>query len=60
MKVVFSGADSLRENTSSDWQERSGSTITNTYGMTEATAGTHASPKGKEQHGSVGVPISKS
>lgn len=58
MKVLTSGADSLHENTAKDWEERTGSKITEGYGMTETTAMTHFNPIGKEKYGSIGVPAS--
>lgn len=58
MKVIVSGADSLHENTARDWEERTGSKITEGYGMTETTAMTHFNPLGKERYGSIGVPAS--
>jgi len=58
MKMIISGADSLHENTARDWEERTGSKITEGYGMTETTAMTHFNPLGKEKYGSIGVPAS--
>ena len=57
LKVILAGADSLHEETARDWEERTGTKIVEGYGMTETTATTHMSPMGKEQYGSIGVPI---
>lgn len=56
MKLIESGADSLHENTAKDWEERTGTKITEAYGMTEVVALAHINPKGKEKYGSIGVP----
>ncbi|MDD3249207.1 MAG: AMP-binding protein [Smithellaceae bacterium] len=56
MKLIESGADSLHENTAKEWQERTGTKITEAYGLTEVVAVAHINPKGKEKYGSIGVP----
>ncbi len=58
LKMLSCGADTLHEETSRDWEERTGTILTNTYGMTETTAVTHTNPEGNERHGSIGIPIS--
>jgi len=57
LKIIVSGADSLNEYTAKDWEERTGSKITEGYGMTETTALTHFNIQGKERYGSIGVPM---
>ena len=57
LKVIVAGADSLHIETAKDWEERTGTRITEGYGMTETTATTHMDPVGKEKYGSIGVPI---
>lgn len=57
LKVILSGADSLHDETARDWKERTGTTITEGYGMTETTATTHMGPLGKQKLGSIGFPI---
>jgi len=58
MKMIGSAADSLNEFTAKDWEERTGSKISEGYGMTETTAITHFNLIGKEKYGSIGVPSS--
>jgi len=57
LKVIQSGADSLLETTAKDWEERTGTSISEGYGMTETTAGTHFNPIGKQRYGSIGIPV---
>jgi long-chain acyl-CoA synthetase len=57
LKIIMSGADALNESTAKDWESRTGTRITEGYGMTETTAATHINPLGKEKYGSIGVPI---
>lgn len=57
LKILISGADALNEFTAKDWEARTGTRITEGYGMTETTAATHINPLGKEKYGSIGVPI---
>ena len=57
LKVIMSGADALNESTARDWEERTGTKITEGYGMTETTATTHLNPMGKEKYGSIGIPL---
>ena len=56
-KAIWSGADSLHEETGRDWQERTGTTIGEGYGMTETTATTHMEAAGRERPGAIGFPI---
>jgi len=57
LKVILAGADSLHDETAKDWEERTGTRITEGYGMTETTATTHMDPVGGEKYGSIGVPV---
>lgn len=56
MKLIESGADSLHEDTAKDWEERTGTKITEGYGMTEVVALAHINPYGKEKYSSIGIP----
>lgn len=56
MKLIESGADSLHEDTARDWEERTGTKITEGYGMTEVVALAHINPSGKEKYSSIGIP----
>lgn len=56
MKLIESGADSLHEDTARGWEERTGTKITEAYGMTEVVALAHINPSGKEKYGSIGIP----
>ncbi|HBE45094.1 MAG TPA: AMP-dependent synthetase [Deltaproteobacteria bacterium] len=57
LKIIYCGADALHEATAKDWIRRTGSVLTEMYGMTETTAITHANPVGREKIGSIGIPI---
>jgi long-chain acyl-CoA synthetase len=57
LKLLVSGADSLNEFTAKDWEERTGTKITEGYGMTETTSVTHFNVLGKERYGSIGIPM---
>jgi len=57
LKYINCGADSLHEFTARDWEERTGSKITEGYGLTEATYGTHGNLLGKQKYGSIGIPM---
>ena len=57
LKIILAGADSLHEKTAKTWEERTGKAITEGYGMTETTATTHMTPPGREEYGSIGVPL---
>ncbi|MBU4564032.1 MAG: AMP-binding protein [Proteobacteria bacterium] len=56
-KAIWSGADSLHEETGRDWELRTGTTIGEGYGMTETTATTHMEAAGREKPGAIGFPI---
>lgn len=56
-KLINSGSDSLHEYTARDWERRTGTKITEAYGMTETTCVTHSNVKGRERYGSVGIPV---
>ena len=56
-KIIACGADALHENTAKDWEERTGTKLTEVYGMTETTALTHTNPLGKQKYGSIGLPV---
>ena len=57
LKLVVSGADTLHESTMADWQKRTGSSITEGYGLTETCAGSHVNPRQRSKPGSFGLPI---
>jgi len=57
LKLIFSGADNLFEDTAKGWKTRTGVDIHNNYGQTEVVALSHMSPLGKGKLGSVGIPV---
>jgi long-chain acyl-CoA synthetase len=57
LKIVVSGADTLHESTMKSWKERTGSTITEGYGLTETCATSHINPIERPKSGSFGCPI---
>ncbi|MDO8598125.1 MAG: AMP-binding protein, partial [Sulfuricaulis sp.] len=57
MKVLVSGADTLHESTMADWERRTGSTITEGYGLSETCAISHINPLGRAKPGSFGCPV---
>jgi long-chain acyl-CoA synthetase len=57
LKLVASGADTLHESTMKAWKERTGSTITEGYGLTETCAASHINPIERPKSGSFGCPI---
>ncbi len=57
LKMIGCGADTLHESTMKDWERRTGSKITEGYGMTETTALSHGNPLHRVKAGSFGVPI---
>ncbi len=57
LKMITSGADTLHESTVADWERRTGSKITEGYGLTECSAVSHINPAGKAKSGSFGVPL---
>jgi long-chain acyl-CoA synthetase len=58
LKLIMGGADTLHENTVKEWKERTGSSITEVYGMTEGMGVTHANPVGRTKINSFGIPVS--
>ncbi|MBI2960859.1 MAG: AMP-binding protein [Betaproteobacteria bacterium] len=58
LKILVSGADTLHESTLRDWERRTGSTITEGYGLTETCAISHINPAGRAKPGSFGCPLS--
>ena len=57
LKVIYSGADALHENTSRGWEARTGVCLHESYGMTETVCITHCTPFGKKKTGSMGIPV---
>ncbi|MBI4961776.1 MAG: long-chain fatty acid--CoA ligase [Desulfomonile tiedjei] len=57
IKMIGCGADTLHASTMKDWERRTGSKITEGYGMTETTALSHGNPLHRVKAGSFGVPI---
>jgi long-chain acyl-CoA synthetase len=58
LKLVLSGADTLHESTMQGWAKRTGSSITEGYGLSETCATSHLNPLGRAKSGSFGCPIS--
>lgn len=57
LKIITSAADALHKSTREDWEDLTGTKLTEGYGLTEASPTTHFNPYGKERMGSLGVPI---
>ncbi len=57
LKLVLSGADTLHESTMTGWAKRTGSTITEGYGLSETCATSHLNPLHRPKSGSFGCPI---
>lgn len=57
LKLVLSGADTLHESTMQGWAKRTGSSITEGYGLSETCATSHLNPLGRAKSGSFGCPI---
>ena len=57
LKLVLSGADTLHESTMSGWERRTGSRITEGYGLSETSAISHVNPSTRVKPGSFGLPI---
>jgi len=57
LKLVLSGADTLHESTMKGWAQRTGSSITEGYGLSETCATSHLNPPHRPRTGSFGVPI---
>jgi long-chain acyl-CoA synthetase len=58
LKIIVSGADTLHESTMQGWAKRTGSTITEGYGLSESCATSHINPPQRPKPGSFGCPIS--
>ena len=57
LKMLISGADTLHESTMKDWNARTGSSITEGYGLSEICAASHVNPRHRPKPGSFGLPI---
>ena len=57
LKILLSGADTLHESTMKDWAARTGSKITEGYGLSETCASSHVNPLERPKPGSFGCPI---
>ena len=57
LKLVVSGADTLHESTMQGWARRTGSQITEGYGLSETCATSHLNPVGRTKPGSFGCPV---
>src|SRR5712692_6643742 len=57
LKLVASGADTLHESTMQGWERRTGSRITEGYGLSETCATSHINPMGRAKPGSFGCPV---
>jgi long-chain acyl-CoA synthetase len=57
LKMLISGADTLHESTMKDWAKRTGSSITEGYGLSETCAASHVNPRTRPKPGSFGIPI---
>jgi long-chain acyl-CoA synthetase len=57
LKLIVSGADTLHESTMQGWTRRTGSSITEGYGLSECCATSHINPLHRPKAGSFGCPI---
>lgn len=57
LKLILSGADTLHESTMSGWTRRTGSKITEGYGLSETCATSHVNPVNRPKAGSFGCPV---
>ena len=57
LKLILSGADTLHESTMSGWAKRTGSCITEGYGLSETCATSHVNPAERPKSGSFGCPL---
>jgi long-chain acyl-CoA synthetase len=57
LKFLFSGADALLEETSKDWERRTGTAIYEGLGLSETSSGIHVNPLGRRKIGSFGIPL---
>jgi long-chain acyl-CoA synthetase len=55
--MITCGADTLHTTTLDGWTKRTGSVITEGYGMTETSGVSHVNPLGGSKPGSFGVPL---
>jgi long-chain acyl-CoA synthetase len=57
LKLIVSGADTLHESTVKGWTQRTGASIIEGYGLSEACATSHINPLHRPRPGSFGCPI---
>jgi long-chain acyl-CoA synthetase len=57
LKLVLSGADTLHVSTMQQWARRTGSSITEGYGMSETAGASHVNPLDRPKPGSFGCPV---
>ena len=57
LKLIICGADTLHKTTLEDWTRRTGSHITEGYGMTETSGVSHVNPIDGSKAGSFGLPL---
>jgi long-chain acyl-CoA synthetase len=57
VKVVVGGGASVQKAVAERWQQVTGHTITEAYGLTEASPGVSANPLGAAWNGSIGLPF---
>ena len=57
LKLVLSGADTLHVSTMQQWARRTGSSITEGFGMSETAGASHLNPMDRAKPGSFGCPI---
>ncbi len=57
LKLIVCGADTLHKTTLEDWTRRTGSYITEGFGMTETSGVSHVNPLGGGKPGSFGLPL---
>ncbi len=57
LKLIVCGADTLHQTTLEDWTRRTGSNITEGFGMTETSGVSHVNPLGGGKPGSFGLPL---
>ena len=57
LRLVLSGADTLHASTMQDWTRRTGSHITEGYGMSETAGASHLNPTDRAKPGSFGCPL---